>query len=120
LWRLRFDQPLADAESWRSEQGRLREIGGRLHQLDDAAAQFMGLLRITPQGWRKIRTRIATWESQPTGLSRVDAMDTTAAEGVLIHSLEFPSRWIEVDSQLDLQRLERALLNPSFSHDFRV
>ncbi len=124
LWSRRMATPLDDAETWRSEHGMLREIGARASSVSEAPAQFMGLLRVTPAGWRTIRSRLAAWE-RSDGSAAIDRMDTTAmlrrllADGIELPCIEVDGGWVEIDTDQDRQIIERALQEPGFSHDFR-
>lgn len=51
LWRLRFDKVLDDAEIFREEQGMLCKIGDRARDVSQIGGQYMGLLKMTVQGW---------------------------------------------------------------------
>jgi choline kinase len=124
LWSRRTPTPLDDAETWRSEHGALRDIGARVSSASEAQAQFMGLLRVTPAGWRTIRSRLAAWE-RSDGSAAIDRMDTTAmlrrllADGIELPCIEVDGGWVEIDTDEDRQVVERALQEPGFSHDFR-
>lgn len=54
LWEARFDDPLADAESFKSHQGRITEIGNRIDSLDEAEGQYMGLFKIAKEEVSKV------------------------------------------------------------------
>lgn len=51
LWRGRFADPLADAETFRLDGDRVVEIGGRANTTAEVRGQYTGLLRFTPHGW---------------------------------------------------------------------
>lgn len=51
LWQRRFDDPLDDAESLRlAEDGRIVDIGRKVTSLDEIEAQYIGLMKFSPQG----------------------------------------------------------------------
>lgn len=124
LWSRRFAEPLLDAESWRSHDGCLKEIGGRPRSADEVQAQFMGLLRITPTGWHALHSRLAQWE-RLEGSTTIDRMDMTAmlrrllAEGVVLPCVEVDGGWVEIDTLADQDAVERGLEDADFLHDFR-
>jgi choline kinase len=104
LWRLRFDDPASDAESFRIDaRGDLVEIGAKRPLLDDVGGQYMGLLKFTPRGWDAAREDVS------------DRLDMTAllarllARGVRIATVPVRGRWGEVDSERDLAIYEEML-----------
>ncbi|WP_214414767.1 phosphocholine cytidylyltransferase family protein [Sphaerisporangium fuscum] len=55
LWEQRFDDPLTDAETFElGPGGLLRDIGGRPDSAENVEGQYMGLLRLTPDGWHEL------------------------------------------------------------------
>lgn len=110
LWDLRFENPLEDAENFQQEARRLQKIGGSAKALDDIQGQYMGLLYITPEGWRQIKTVL-------TGVSlcEVNLLDMTALlsrlleRQVLVESIAVQGRWCEIDSANDLALYEQQL-----------
>ena len=121
LWRLRFGDPLADAETFEERDGLVRTIGGRPAAMDQIRGQYMGLIKMTPAGFARIREFVA-------GLSpaRGDGLDMTAllsgllAEGVRVGAVPVCGGWLEADNPDDIARYEHALTAPGFSHDFRA
>ena len=123
LWCARFAEPLADAETFETRDGRLVEIGGRATALDDIRGQFMGLMKFTPAGWRRTAAHLAGL-AQPER----DRLDSTAllsrllAAGVEVRTLGVAGRWCEFDSQRDLDLCE-SMLNGGrqgrWAHDWR-
>ncbi|MCC8243215.1 phosphocholine cytidylyltransferase family protein [Saccharothrix luteola] len=51
LWRGRFADPLADAETFRLDGDRVVEIGGRPTTTAEVQGQYTGLFRLTPHAW---------------------------------------------------------------------
>ena len=107
LWRLRFEDPLDDLETFRHEGRRLVEIGNRPASLDEVRGQFMGLVRFTPKGWGKVLEAVKVAMPKP-----VDKIDMT---GLLQHLvtlghdvevLDTDDLWLEVDSQNDIKVYE--------------
>ena len=122
LWRLRFDDPLSDAETFIAENGMLKEIGRRAESLDQIQGQYMGLIKFTAKGWNRVHKLVA---AQPP--AKQDALDITALfsllleQGELISVVPVDGRWAEVDSSDDLEAYERAITinRQSFVHDWR-
>lgn len=124
LWRRRFAQPLDDAECLRMDGDRLTRIGQRPVSLDEVQAQFMGLLRMTPQGWARMSSWLARYE-RAHGALAVDRMDTTTLlscmleDGEPVHCVPVRGGWVEIDAGSDLRLAEQALAEPGWMHDFR-
>lgn len=120
LWSLRFDDPLADAETLSQENGMLRSIGKRAASVGEIEGQYMGLLRITPQGWREIDAYLQS-------LSQVerDKLDMTGLlgklleRGVPIGAVPVCGGWCEVDNEHDVAVYEEALARGNWRHDWR-
>src|SRR5271154_242714 len=61
LWSRRFADPLADAETFRTDAaGQLLEIGGKTTQIEDITGQYMGLLKFTPPAWSAVEALLRT------------------------------------------------------------
>jgi choline kinase len=73
LWARRFDDPLSDAETFRTDaRGNLIDIGRRTTDMNDIQGQYMGLLKFTPEGWRAVEAVLASVDQKTR-----DAMDMT-------------------------------------------
>lgn len=117
LWSARFARPEEDAESFRSELGRLVEIGRRVTDLDAVQGQFMGLLRFTPAGWRHAEDVIA--RSDARTLQTTHLLQRMVERGVPIAAVPVRGGWCEVDGTNDLEVYEQALRQPGWRHDWR-
>ncbi len=124
LWRRRFHNPLEDAETLLRDGDRILAIGQRPRHLQEIQGQFMGLLRLTPRGWLRAQQRIDQIAAD-SGEEAVDRLDMTGllsafvCSGDPLHAIDVEGGWVEIDSQDDVAAVERALLEPNFSHDFR-
>ena len=111
LWTRRFDDPLSDAETFRTDaRGNLIEIGRRTTQIDDIEGQYMGLLKFTPEAWRAVEAVLAAVDTKTR-----DGMDMTTLLRVLLDS-GFPiktvgiaGQWGEIDSSGDLELYEKMI-----------
>ncbi|MFT3733894.1 MAG: phosphocholine cytidylyltransferase family protein [Rhodocyclaceae bacterium] len=121
LWRLRFNDPLADAETFRQQDGRLLSIGERAGSIADIEGQYMGLLRFSPAGWAQVEAFLDTLTAERR--ARIDMTSTLRGlldRGVGICCLPVDGRWCEVDSEEDARRYEAQLDRPErWSHDWR-
>ncbi len=104
LWKKRFTDPLIDAETFRIDSdGVLMEIGNKPRTVDDVNGQYMGLLKITPEGWREIKSIYSGF----TYLEQ-DKIDMTKLlqkiidrEKLPIEAIPYLDKWGEVDNVSD-------------------
>lgn len=113
LWSKRLANPLADLETFRiNEKGYLLEIGDRARSLDEIQGQYMGLLKFTPAGWKKIFASLQKLDDQV-----VDRLDMTSLlklllqQDIAIKAAPFSGVWGEVDQPSDLQLYESSTLS---------
>lgn len=120
LWKLRFEDVLSDAETFRQVDGLLREIGGKPTSLAQIHGQYMGLLCFSKAGWEQLEAVCAG-----LGPQAVDKLDMTGllrlllAQGTAIEAVPVAGRWCEADSGTDLNNYEAALARGNWSHDWR-
>ena len=110
LWSQRFEDPLSDAETFRLDGSRVVEIGRRATTLDDIRGQYMGLLKITPAGWKIVERYRGQLSPE-----RRDRLDMTALlsglieEGYRVDAVPLSGTWGEVDNANDLAVYERLI-----------
>ncbi|MBF0305367.1 MAG: phosphocholine cytidylyltransferase family protein [Alphaproteobacteria bacterium] len=104
LWTRRFADPLSDAETFAVDgTGRVVEIGAKPRGLEEVKGQYMGLLRIAPEGWGWIEALLA--EIGPEAADRLDMtglLRRLVAAGRPVLGVPFSGVWGEVDSASDL------------------
>lgn len=109
LWSARFEDPLSDAETFRTDaDGILTEIGNRPKSIDEVEGQYTGLLKFSPSGWSHV-------ESFLNGLTPEmrDKIDMTSMlhglikYGVKVNTVPIQGGWYEVDSESDLNLYNR-------------
>ena len=114
LWERRMTDPLADAETLRTDgQGRLLEIGRRPRSYDEIEAQYLGLIRLSPAGCDTLRAaleRAAATDGPVFGGPRTldqayftDLLDGLIVDGVVVKTIPIRGGWTEVDSHEDLR-----------------
>lgn len=65
LWTQRFGNPLLDAETFRlTPELSLSEIGNKPKSVEEIQGQYMGLLRLTPDGWMEVARILADLTSE--------------------------------------------------------
>jgi len=116
LWAKRFDDPLSDAETFRTDaQGNLIDIGRRTTKIDEIAGQYMGLVRFTPAAWKAIEAVLASVDDKVR-----DAMDMTTLlrrlldSGFQIGTVPIAGQWGEIDSSSDLELYEKMIREGEF------
>lgn len=125
LWRLRFAEPLADAETFREERGELVEIGDRARNLAEIRGQYMGILRFTPRGWNAVSRLLGSLDpTVRTHLDMTRLLQRLLAEGQRVRCYPVTGRWCEVDSVADIEAYEAAIKAASgkggWTHDWRT
>jgi len=105
LWKTRMEDPLADAETFKTdERGVLKEIGNKTSSIDDVKGQYMGLFKFNPDGWKKVESMIANLSQE-----KRDKLDVTSLfkmmidSGIDIGTVPVDGKWCEVDTEDDLR-----------------
>lgn len=123
LWRSRFRDPRDDAESLEIDHGRLVSMGHARPCVDRTPGQYMGLLKLSPDGFRCLEEVVRREPEALIGMHTSWLLDALAKAGVEIGAVPVQGRWIEVDSEEDLQLYEsclrRADRGEGWVHDWR-
>ncbi|WP_340153096.1 phosphocholine cytidylyltransferase family protein [uncultured Marivirga sp.] len=121
LWSLRFEKPLDDAETFKTKNGELIEIGKKTESFDDIEAQFMGLIKLSKKGWHLLKD---IFHELPQDKS--DSLDMTSMLNLVlktnqsVETVFIQGKWCEADSMEDLMAYETELKkNPNWKHDWR-
>jgi len=110
LWSLRFENPLDDAETFKSVNGKLTEIGGKTENLSEIEAQYMGLLKITANGWDMLHELFSS-----LSIEEQDKMDMTTMLNELlkreihVNVVFIEGGWCEADNWSDITAYEAQL-----------
>jgi len=105
LWSRRFADPLADAETFRTDAaGRLLEIGGKTTRIEEIEGQYMGLFKFTPPAWSAVAALLASLDAPVR-----DRLDVTgllrrllAGKVLPIDTLPTDGQWGEIDNPEDV------------------
>lgn len=119
LWRLRFGDPLLDAETFCQKDGLLREIGGKPRSLADIHGQYMGLLSFSAEGWDTLSTVCTALGDQLNNTDMTTCLRTLLQQAKPVGVVPVQGRWCEADCQTDIQQYETALAQGNWSHDWR-
>jgi choline kinase len=122
LWAQRADDPLADAETFREVDGKVVEIGGRPSSVEEVQGQYMGLLRVDPDVWVRVREYLGVMRD--TELDRLDMTSLLGGlikQGVELGAVPVKGAWCEVDTSEDLALYHRAIaaVDEPWHHDWR-
>ena len=106
LWEKRFENPLSDAETLKLDnKNKILEIGKKTNSYKNIEAQFMGIFKTKPSGWKEI---IKIKGVLP--LNEYYKIDTTSIfqkiiekDNLKIYGIEYKGIWGEVDTPSDLQ-----------------
>jgi len=109
LWSMRFENPLADLEHFQIDAaGRLTKIGGRPNSLNEIMGQYMGILKIKPNGWEIMKSYIHKLTEQERNKIDMTSLLVKMLEGgEEIMTVETDCFWIEIDSSEDLMTYEK-------------
>jgi L-glutamine-phosphate cytidylyltransferase len=128
LWSLRFDDPLADAETLvKNDHGYITELGKKTQNYDDIQGQYTGLIKIRAD---KLNAFLAFYD----GLDREATYDGRAFEQMYMTTLiqlliaakwqvkavMVQGGWLEVDSVTDLECYESMNKQGSLDSFFSV
>jgi L-glutamine-phosphate cytidylyltransferase len=105
LWSKRFVDPLSDAETFRlNPNSTIAEIGNKPSSINEINGQYMGLLRITPEGWGEVeRVRAGLHKEVRDNMQITKALQLIiGADRMPITALPFEGEWGEVDTPSDL------------------
>lgn len=109
LWRLRSSDPLSDFERFKmSRTGFVTEIGGRAQSMDEVAGQYMGLLKIAPEGWRSLQeAQRKLPEKVQSAADMTSLISIAIGNGTPVYAVATNEPWGEVDTVHDLQVYEQ-------------
>lgn len=116
LWEERFDDPLDDAETFRLDGTRLREIGKHPGSTDEVEGQYMGLVKFEPGGWSAVSDYLGACPPEKRDrLDMTSLLQNLIERGVAIETCPIANDWGEVDHPSDLEFYEARLRDGSFS-----
>ena len=112
LWTRRFADPLADAETFRTNAaGQLLEIGGKTTRIEDIEGQYMGLLKFTPPAWSAVEALLSTLDAPIR-----DRLDVTGLLSRLLTAKMLPvdtfgtdGQWGEIDNPEDVALYQKMI-----------
>ncbi|MFN0116873.1 MAG: NTP transferase domain-containing protein [Elusimicrobiota bacterium] len=111
LWKMRFENPLEDAETFIIDQtSKLLEIGKKTDDLKKVQGQYMGLLRFSPEGWETTEKFLLNQsEVIRNKLDMTSLLQKLNETGIEIKTMAIDEKWFEVDNENDLMIYEKIL-----------
>jgi len=121
LWDDRFKNPLSDAETLKIMDGKVIEIGKKAKNLQEIEGQYMGLLKITPNAWSKIKKNIRKLSEKEIKFFDITALLSKLIEnGIDVYGVPIHGKWCEIDQQSDVELYERKIVSSKkWEHDWR-
>lgn len=112
-WKKRFTNPLSDLETFKiNKKNKLIEIGNRTNSYRNIRGQYMGLFKIDPSAWQKIRKFIIK------EIKGIDKIDITSLFKLIIkekicniHVEEYEQQWFEIDNIKDYKIFKNSIEN---------
>ena len=105
LWSARFKKPLEDAETFKKNKDNyLIEIGKKPKNYGEVHGQFMGLIKITPKGWKKIKN--FTNDLNPElvkKISTTELLQLLVENKFKVRCIPVQGQWGEVDIPSDIK-----------------
>ena len=121
LWSLRFENPLDDAETFKSDNEKLLEIGGKTDNISEIEAQYMGLLKLSPKGWQMmLDVFLSLSEIEKDKMDMTKMLNLLLSKGIGINVVFINGGWCEADEYSDILAYEKELnQNKDWKHDWR-
>ncbi len=127
LWRIRFNDPLDDAETLRlSDRNTIIDIGRKPKRLEEIEGQYVGLTYFSPEGatqFAEAHRSISRWDNSksPRDCYFTDVLRALVSRDFAIEAVATDSGWLEFDSGDDLavyqDLLDRNELGKYWSQD---
>jgi len=112
-WQERFNNPLSDLETFRTNsKNQLVEIGNRTNSYKNIKGQYMGVFKIDPYSWNKIK------QSLFKDLKNINKIDITSLFQLIIKKKickiyveNYEKKWFEIDNVKDYKVLKKSIEN---------
>lgn len=120
-WKMRFNDPLSDAESLSvTPAGCIKSIGQKITSLDQAEAQYIGLMRFKGNGISILKQAIM--ENQLNGkygkMFMTDLLQYIANKGHCLRAVPIYRSWLEIDTASDYNTVKQRFLDGTISDFF--
>ena len=110
-WKKRFKSPLSDLETFKiDKKNNLIDIGKRTNSYKNIKGQFMGIFKIDPNSWIKIKKHLFK------NIKNLDKIDITTLFQIIlkknickIYVENYKKKWFEIDSIKDYKLFKRLI-----------
>ena len=103
-WNERTNNPISDLEELIMDpDGKIKKIGGKPTDLETIEGQYMGLLKVTAEGWQEIKEFI--WNKRIQVVNKLSVTEFLSAfiqNGGSVYGVPFNGKWCEIDTERDL------------------
>ena len=120
LWEARFENPLEDAESFSFHSAELLSIGERVNDMDEIEAQFMGLIKVSRDGWQTmfdVFQSLSNDDQDKLDMTSLIQIMLSRKNSIGVHIVS--GGWCEADSDEDIELYEKLLKTNKWTHDWR-
>ncbi len=115
---------MSDAETFSVKNGKVIDIGRKSTDLNEINGQYMGLIKLTPNGWSsisKILEKIPREEKNKLDITSL--LLKLISSGITVDGIGVRGGWVEVDKSTDIQNYEICIEKASkkggrWSHDW--
>ena len=108
LWKLRFKQPLVDAETLKlNRDNSLKEIGKKTNNYADIEGQYIGLFKISSNLFWIIYKMFNELKTVSPNEDFTSMFQKVLERGAKIYAEEVHEKWFEIDSPYDLSLAEK-------------
>ena len=115
LWNMRFNNPLDDAETFKLDNlSFLKEIGSRPKTIKECEGQFIGLIKISKNGWSIINKNIEMIKERVKKIDTTTLLNFLILKKVKIKAIPITDTWGEVDTFSDYKLYKKLLIKNYF------
>ena len=101
-WKSRYKNPLLDAESFKIDKKKfLTEIGNKEKSVKNIHGQYMGLIKMTPYIWKKIKLELPEIKKK-NKVSITELLNRLIRLNFKIKTVIYKHKWFEIDNKKDL------------------
>ncbi len=121
LWKLRFDDPLSDAETLKlGADGEILEIGNVPKNISEIESQYMGLMRFRGTGIQAIQAARAQmfshhrpWKEKRSAEQAymTDLLSELIISGQPVLGIENTGGWLEIDTVRDYEKISEMFIS---------
>ncbi len=115
LWDMRFDNPLDDAETFKLDSlSCLKEIGRKPNTIKECEGQFIGLIKISRNGWSIMNKHISVIKEKIKKIDTTSLLNFLILKKVKIRAIPISDKWGEVDTLNDYKLYKKLLTQNYF------